>query len=420
MLEQYYVRPETADRIRASWLGGPIEQYVDWLTANGYKARNVFHRVPFLMHFGDYAHAHGASRWDELPHHVDGFVRSWIQEHGQHRSDQTRKNIEHEVRGPVEQLLTLIVEGFQGSGRRKAEAPFRRQAPGFYTYLRQEKGLRETSVTAYQQHLRRFETYLAHIGLTDLATLSPAVLSAFVIEGSTGLGKSSVRDLCGRLRVFLRYLYREQLISRDISSTVESPQNYRLSDIPRSIEWGDVQKVLASIERRSVVGKRDYAMLLLLVTYGLRAREVAALTLDDIDWRNERLRIPERKAGHSTVFPLSATVGSAILDYIQNGRPKTADRHVFLRVLAPPRHVTYVVVSNQAARYLHKAGIEVPRAGSHTLRHTCVQRLVDTGFSLKAIGDYVGHRVPASTEIYSKVDVESLREVALGDGEDIL
>jgi site-specific recombinase XerD len=175
--------------------------------------------------------------------------------------------------------------------------------------------------------------------------------------------------------------------------------------------------MLDAVDRRAVVGRRDYAMLLLLVTYGLRAREVAAL---DLDWRHERLRVPERKAGHSTAYPLSPIVGSAIVEYLQRGRPPTEDRHVFFRVVAPLTPVTYNVVGCQAGRYLRKAGIEVSRPGSHTLRHTCVQRLVDAGFSLKVIGDYVGHRHPSSTQTYSKVDIETLRTVACGPGEEIL
>ncbi len=161
-------------------------------------------------------------------------------------------------------------------------------------------------------------------------------------------------------------------------------------------------------------------MLLLLVTYGLRAREVAALTLDDIDWRHERLRIPERKAGHSTGYPLSSIVGQALVDYLQHGRPATTDRHVFFRTLAPRQPITFAAVSARAAFYLHKIGICVPRLGSHTLRHTCVQRLVDAEFDLKVIGDYMGHSSPASTEVYTKVDIEALRDIACGPGEEVL
>ena len=219
----------------------------------------------------------------------------------------------------------------------------------------------------------------------------------------------------------MRYAHRERLISRDLSGVIERPQFYRLSSIPRSISWEQVGLVLGGVERRTPCGKRDWAMLLLLVTYGLRAREVAALTLDDIDWKRERLAVPERKAGHSTAFPLSASVGEALVDYLRHGRPPTEERRVFFRAVAPVEPIGAALVSDRARRYLLKAGIDVPRAGSHTLRHTCVQRLVDADFAFKTIGDFVGHRSPRSTEIYAKVAVEPLRRVVLGgDGEQVL
>ena len=220
--------------------------------------------------------------------------------------------------------------------------------------------------------------------------------------------------------MFLRYLNREGLIARDLSLCVEMSRSYRLSSVPRSIAWDDVRRMLEAVDRRTAAGRRDYAILVLLVTYGLRGREVAAMTLGDIDWKRERIRIPERKAGHSTGYPLSTTVGAALLDYLQQGRAETADRHVFMRVVAPRGPLTADAISGRAAYYLRRAGIDVPRAGSHTLRHTCVQRLVDADFPFKVIGDYVGHRTPESTDIYAKVAVNALREVALGDGEKIL
>jgi site-specific recombinase XerD len=168
------------------------------------------------------------------------------------------------------------------------------------------------------------------------------------------------------------------------------------------------------------MGKRDYAILLLLVTYGLRAREIAALTLDDIDWHRDRLRVPERKAGHSTAYPLSALVGEALVAYLQHGRPQTSVRALFFQAHAPYAPITSVAISQLSKNHLRRAGIAVSRAGSHTLRHSCVQRLVDAGFDLKTIGDYVGHGSPSATTVYTKVDVEALRQVALGDGEEVV
>jgi site-specific recombinase XerD len=422
MLERYYIRPDTIDRIRASWIAGAIERYVDWLTEHRYAPRNVFRRVPILRHFGDFAGAHGATAWEQLPVHVAAFVEAWVRERGQAcRTEHARRKVADEARNPIEQMLRLVVPGFVGRGRaRGPQEPFAGRAGAFFEYLRVERGLRDASVRLYRHHLAQFEVYLRTIGIVELQVLSPAVLGAFVAESSRRFGRTSLRTLCGILRVFLRYLARQRLIGKDLSATVESPRAYRLSTIPRSITWDEVRRMLEAVDRRTVAGKRDYAILLLLVTYGLRGREVAALTLDDLDWKRDRLRIPERKAGHSTAYPLSPTVGAALVEYLQHGRLKTTDRRIFFRILAPPVPLTASAVSSRASHYLHRAGIAVPRAGSHTLRHTCVQRLVDAEFPFKVIGDYVGHRTPESTEIYTKVATEALRDVALGDGEAIL
>jgi len=128
----------------------------------------------------------------------------------------------------------------------------------------------------------------------------------------------------------------------------------------------------------------------------------------------------ERKAGNTTTYPLAAAVGAALIDYIKNARPATPDRHVFFRTLAPFEPIGSAAITCRATFYIRKAGIQVPRPGSHTLRHSCVQRLVDANFSLKHIGDYVGHRNASSTQIYAKIAVERLRTVALGDGEEVL
>jgi integrase/recombinase XerD len=420
MLEKYFVKPQTLDRIRAHWLGEPVERYVTWLNEQGYGARNVFRRVPLLLRFGTHAQANGAKTWEELPQHVQSFVDGWTREHGLNRRTQrTRKSVAHEVRGPIEQMIRLLVPGFAITGRRKP-FPFAAQAPGFVAHLRDERGLRPATLLTYRHYLRHLDSYLTDIKVGSLRELSPAILSAFVTNKGEGWGMSMVGGLCGSLRVFLRYLFREKVIAKDLSQTVEGPKKYRLASIPRSISWPEVERMLAVVDRRSAVGKRDYAILLLLVTYGLRGREVAALALEDIDWERERLKVPERKAGHSTAYPLSPIVGQAIVDYLKHGRPQTADRHIFYRVMAPLAPMTDGAVSSRASYYLHQAGVPVPRPGSHTLRHTCVQRLIDAHFSLKVIGDYVGHASPESTAIYAKVSLENLREVALGDGEEVV
>lgn len=421
MLERYFVNPQTVDRIRALWVGREIERYVVWLSEQGYADRTVLRRVPLLAGFAEFAWSKGAAVVEDLPSHVEAFITEWLGRWRPVRRGDSASQVAKEARGPIEQWLKLVVPGFKGTGRAQLKDPFVEALPRFFEHLVSERGLRPATVRHYRHHLHCFAAYLVQVGVGRLGDLSPALLSAFVAErAASGMARTTIRDTCGVLRVFLRYAHREGLVPSDLSKTVEWPQAYRLSTIPRSISWGEVSKVLEAVDRRTPSGKRDYAILLLLITYGLRSREVAALSLDDIDWRRERLAIPERKAGQSSAFPLSTSVGEALVDYLRHGRPQTTDRHVFLRAIAPYRPIGSAAISARATHYLRKAGVDVVRPGSHTLRHTCVQRLVDANFALKAIGDFIGHRSAASTMIYAKVAVDSLRQVALGDGEEVL
>lgn len=417
MLELYYVNPETWDRIRASWIYGPIERYVEWLNKHSYSATTVRKRIPILMEFGEFARRQGVTILEELPGHIEGFAQYWLQKHGQGcKTDEARKRVLMEAQNPARQMLVLLMPELKEKGRVE---PFQKLVPGLFDYMKNERGIKESTLQHCRSNLYAFERYLQNIGLKELRNLSPVILSGF-LTSSSGLCKNSLGIRCTAVRILIRYLYRERIIANDLSGALDSPRNYRLSSIPRSITWDEVNRMLEAVDRRAPIGKRDHAILLLLVTYGLRSREIAAMTIDDIDWRQGRIRVPERKAGHSTAYPLSTIVGEAILDYLQHARPKTSDRHIFFRTRPPYTPMTYENVSGRAARYLRKAGIPISRPGSHTLRHTCVQRLVDAGFSLKTIGDYVGHRSADSTAIYAKVALDVLREIGYGVGEDIL
>lgn len=419
MLDRCFVRSKTLLRIRSTWIGPAIEQYAERLGEYGYRTGTLAARVSLLRQFGSFAQTHGAQRYAELPAYVERFLEFWFQHRPARRT--STPPVSRHTRIAIEQMLRVVVPGFVGQPRRHAiRDPFAEQAPGFSGYLRHERGLRDATLGVYDEHLRAFAAYLTDMGHRDLRALSPAVVSGFLTDRSQGLKRSTLHGRCGVLRVFLRYLHRERIVGRDLSLFAQAPPCYRLAQVPRSITAEEVRRMLEAVDRSTVLGRRDYAMLLLMVTYGLRAREVAALTLDDIDWRHDRLRIPARKAGHSTAYPLSSAVGAALVDYLKAGRPVTRSRHVFFHITAPSMPVTQSAVSSRAAHYLHQAGVVGPRLGSHTLRHSCVQRLVEAGWSLKAIGDYVGHASPASTEMYSKVAVETLREVALGAGEEVL
>ncbi len=420
MLEHYFIRPDTVDRIRASWLGDRIETYVTWMSEHAYKACCVDRRVPLLVAFGEFARQRGADRVELLAGQIGAFVRSRLRHRARPcRSKGARQQYIRDIRKPIEQFLRVVQ--FGGPTRRSGlSRPFVQWAPGFFGHLRDERGLSATTVEGYAYQLALFEQFVAGRRVAGPGALSPVLFDAFLAERRVHVCARSLGTTCAALRALLRYLFREGVVRRDLSAAVDGPRTYALSEVPRSIAADDVNRMLEGIERRSIVGRRDYAMLLLLVVYGLRAREVAALTVDDLDWRTAVLHVRGRKAGHAATYPLIAEVGDALLDYLQQSRPQTSDRCLFFRAMAPRGVVTHRIVSLRAKHYLRKAGIDVARPGSHTLRHSCAQRLVDAEFSLKVIGDFLGHRHPSSTRIYSKVAIDALREVALGDGEAVL
>ena len=420
MLERYYSRASYADRVRALWLGPAIDRYVEWLDARHAAPDTVKRSIQALVQFNHFAQSQGATTWDELPSHVEPFMVQWMKRRGSWcRAAKDRACVNANGRTPVEQLLRLLIPGFVGT-QRLTELPFADSVPNLFPHLREERGLRPDTLYGYEHHLRAFEAYLCRHGKSDLSALTPQILNDFIIESARRLRPGGVSGRSGVLRAFLRYLHRQGTIDTDLSRSVPRGRNYRQSSVPRSISEIEVERVLQMVDRRDPIGKRDYAILLLLATYGLRAKEIAALQLDDIDWKQAKLHVPERKGGHSTTYPLTTRVGEAIIDYLKSARPQLEHRDLFLNVRSPCGPITFTCASVRAQVYLKAAGIKVHRPGSHTFRHSCVQRLVDADVSFKVIGDYIGHRRPASTQIYGKVAIHKLRALVIGEAEDLL
>jgi site-specific recombinase XerD len=418
MLEHYYVKPSTIDRIRNSWLGPQIDRYVEWMEGKGYGRPTVLRRVSHLYPFAVFAQKRGCTEIASAFDLIEEFVSEWLVQHGaEAKTAAALRKHALDVGNGLRQMLRLARDGRVMSNRHCRPFPLEPAVPGFQEFLRDERGLMESTIDGYRHHLYVFGEYLRKAGVTSFGELSPALVSSFIVDCAPGMAPTTRRDLCCHLKVLLRFCHQQGITDRDLVGAVGMSQVHKLADVPRSITWDEVRRTLDAVDRRTIRGRRDYAILLFLVTYGLRAHEVAKLTLEDIDWKRERFQVPERKAGHATAYPLAGVVAEALIDYLKRGRPETQDRHLFFRVVAPRAPISPAAVASSAVFYLQKAGIKVRRPGSHTLRHTCVQRLIDAEFPLKTIGDYVGHRSPESTRIYTKVAIEALREVAMGDGE---
>ena len=247
-------------------------------------------------------------------------------------------------------------------------------------------------------------------------TLCIADLDAYLAGRSPGQRRTSIAEITSKLRCVLRHLHRSGRMPVDLSGAITGPPIYALEGIPSAIRPEDVQRALKALKQdRSPLGRRDYAIWMLLTTYGLRAGEIKALQLSDIDWRHERLRIRHTKTGACSELPLLRAPAHALLDYLQYGRPETTARAVFLRAQAPHRELGIATpLHGIVTRRLAAVGV-VPtgRRGPHALRHARAISLLRGGVPLKVIGDVLGHRSERSTAVYLKLATQDLRAVAL-------
>ena len=419
MLEHHFRSFKTIDRYTALWLGPQIVRHVQWLEEQHASHQTVRQHVRMLAHFNDFVLTRGVTQLQDLPNHVDAFVEQSKAKHvGANKKERYIATIAAQTRSPVEQMLCVVLPSYTRPGNQLA-LPFALSAPGLFTFLQNEKGLRPSTLDHYSSWLRLFEAYLARADIV-LAELTPACITEFLTERAKTLHKDAMVAGTSALRVFLRYLHREGIVATDLGNSVPRGRVYQQASLPRAISWNEVEGLLARVDQRSDQGKRDYAILVLLASYGLRAREVAALCLDDFDWKHAQLNIPMRKGGHSTRYPLSETAGEAVIRYLKVRRTDVAHRQVFLTTKMPFAPMKHWAISRMVSSRMHNANIQVRRAGSHTLRHACVQHLVEADVPFKIIGDYVGHHHPASTLVYGKVAVHKLRELVILDAEDVL
>ena len=261
MLEQYFVKPSTIDRLRGSWIATEIEAYVAWLAEQGYSAKSVWRRVPIGFAFGEFAWERGARAVADLPAHVDAFVAARV---AAHDAAYSSRPMAKEVRGPVEQMLSVVVAGFEPTGRPHHRSAVRRCRAWVLRLPGRGTGT-SPGIGGQLPPLPRASSRRTFGGSASksIQELSPAILSGFIVErAAAGLAKSTVRGSAGALRVFLRYAHRQGILASDLSDAVGWPQVYRLSNVPRSISWDDVNRVLAGVERRTVAGRRNYAILL--------------------------------------------------------------------------------------------------------------------------------------------------------------
>jgi site-specific recombinase XerD len=281
-------------------------------------------------------------------------------------------------------------------------------------YLDHVRGLAETTVTHHASGASALLTFLRYDADPDaLRRLGIQQVDAFVATIAPRVCRESLQHVIAHIRSFLRFLVGRGEIAAGVESMIDTPRVYRGERLPRSLPWNTVQSFLAAIDRSTPMGRRDYAMFLLITTYGLRTSEVAALRLDDIEWRAGRLRVPRPKTKTPIVLPLTKEVGAAVADYLRRDRPALPRREVFLRVRSPAGKLKPTAVTEAFQAWTRRGHLQIPYQGPHCLRHSLAVHLLRQRTSIKTIGDLLGHRSSEATCVYLRLAVEDLRDAAL-------
>ena len=304
-----------------------------------------------------------------------------------------------------------VIPGEKVTARRLT--PVEQCAHAFEQYLIEARALAHATIINYVPFIHGFlEDRFGH-GQVALSRLCAGDVVRFVQRQAPRLHLKRAKLMTTALRSFLRYARYLGEVTLDLAAAVPIVANWSMTSIPRAISPDHVRQLLASIDRCTALGRRDYAVLLLLARLGLRSGEVAFLDLDDIDWKTGRL-FAHTKGAQRLELPLPTEVGEAIVAYLRDGRPPSTSRRVFLRAKAPNCGFQGAAGVGSIVRHsLKRAGINAPTNGAHQFRHGLATQMLRQGASLGEIGELLGHRHPQTTMIYAKVDIEALRTLAL-------
>jgi site-specific recombinase XerD len=292
-------------------------------------------------------------------------------------------------------------------------SPVEQETHAFETHLRHERMLAEATITYYVAFVREFLADRFGRGRVTFTRLCAGDVVRFVQRRASRLHVKRAKQLTTALRVFLHHVRYRGDLTQDLVAAVPSVAHWSMPSIPRAIPAESVRQLLASINRQTARGRRDYAIVLLLARLGLRASEVAFLELDDLNWEDGQVTV-RGKRGARAALPIPGDVGAAIAAYLRHGRPRSACRRVFLRAHAPIRGFAGPSAIACVVRdALERAGVTAPTKGAHQFRHGLATQMLRRGASLTEIGEVLRHRSPETTTIYAKVDLDALRTLAL-------
>jgi len=396
-----------------------LEEYLDYLLQNSYSQWKIYHGLEHILHFAKYLHKRKVNCLSQIsPQDLMNYLS--------YRNKKFKKKFRRSLKEKYQKLIYGMIKGFlfylhqQGLIEFKGYFEEKPSCPevvvpfieDYLNFCRIYRGLSTGTIKKHRHWILRMGQYLEQRKIKDFKSLKITNLDEFVLNYTSSLSQGSLQSIQWVLRNFLRYLFITGKINKDISLHIISPKMYRDKLIPKHISRKEIELVLKQVDVHTPVGKRDYAVLVLLVSYGLRSKEITNLKIKDIDWKEKKIVFSLRKSGDTLILPLKEEVSLAIGHYLRFGRPKKEYPQLFLSATAPVRPLSPNWVSNTVRKYIKKAGLNPPSKGAHIFRHSLAKHLLDQGVPLTIISKILGHKSICSTMRYIRINLEQLREVS--------
>jgi site-specific recombinase XerD len=394
--------PRTLDTLTRGPLAAPLKAYAQQLHDQGYAVQTGQLQLQMLGQFNRWLQRRGLAIKQIDPSTVERYVC------GRRKAGKLRRG----DAAALVRLLRMLRPGQAGVPSSPPSA-CQKLLQQFQHYLRQERGLSEATITGYTPVVRAFLAECFPTDTPDLHQLCAGDIAGFVQRQAERITTKYAKNVVSALRAFLRHLLHRGALDTDLAACVPTIATWSLSSVPKFLCAEQIQRVLNSCDRNTALGKRNYAILLLLARLGLRAGEVVALTLEDLDWEAGLITV-RGKGKRAAQLPLPVEGGTALADYLRQARPPCASRRVFIRAKAPRVGLANsIAICSLVERALQRAGMKSAYRGSHLFRHSLATQLLNQGASLGEIGELLRHRRPDTTAIYAKVDLSSLRAIAL-------
>jgi integrase/recombinase XerD len=414
MLEYWYQDRRTLVDFRRGPLGPYFDGFAASLKAKGYSRSNAVGFLSKCCQFNAFLIERGIARCRQLP---ELFVEPFLDAYHSHVVAAGSKYVPPgDARCALNHLFVYLVQerGFERPRIRPVIKPYSWVLEPYLRYLERERELSARNIKYHHRHL--LEPFLDTLGPTArrerFSKLKAAAVETFVrthFRNST----ANPRTLATALREFFRYCAHHRYTRADFSGLIPTIRRYRHAALPKGMEDKALEAMLRAISTDTELGARDYAMMMLMMAYGIRGISVAQLLLDDIDWPHSRIRIRAQKGGKEVVLPLLEAVGEAVIRYLKHRRAETPFREVFLATRAPFQPLNSGAIAQIVQKHMKKAGVKTPGSGTRTLRHSWAIRALTHDSPIKSIADVLGHRYIDTTFIYAKADLNSLKEVAL-------